>query len=307
VPLPRTAPLSRAAPHQRTAVLLPFVLVSFAANSLVTRYVGSHRLLDAGMLGAVRFVAGAVALLVLAAVTGRRPRVGRANLVPALWLGTYAVCISYGYRHIGAAAGSFVFYASVLLTLVAHDRRRGLAVAPRRAAGALTALLGIAVLAGRSAGDVTVLGVGLLTITGIAWGLYTIAGRDGGEPAAATLGNFVVVAVVAAPAAAVGAGAGLRITGAGLVWAVVMGAGTTALAYLAWYACQASLSGTAAGSVQLAIPVLTSIGAVLLLGERFTSTLAVAAVLVAVGMGWGLAGGRSPDRTAPTAASCESG
>ena len=63
-----------------------------------------------------------------------------------------------------------------------------------------------------------------------------------------------------------------------------MGAGTTAFAYVAWYACQRSLSGTTAGSVQLIIPVLTTVGAVLLLGEPLTAGLLVAAVLVGSGM-----------------------
>jgi len=79
-------------------------------------------LLDAGLLSRVRFIAGAAALLGLSLPRSERPVVGRANLLPALWLGVYAVCISYGYLHIGAA-GTFVFYASVLLTLVAGSGR----------------------------------------------------------------------------------------------------------------------------------------------------------------------------------------
>lgn len=112
-------------PAPGVALLLPFVLVSFAANSLVTRYVVRDDLLDAGLLSAVRFVSGAAALLLLLAVRGERLQVGRANLRPVLWLGLYAVCISYGYGHIGAAPGTFVFYAAVLLTLLADDRRQG--------------------------------------------------------------------------------------------------------------------------------------------------------------------------------------
>lgn len=60
-----------------TALLLPFVLVSFAANSLVTRHVVADGLLDAGLLSAVRFVAGVLALLALCAARRERPVVGR--------------------------------------------------------------------------------------------------------------------------------------------------------------------------------------------------------------------------------------
>lgn len=105
----------------------------------------------------------------------------------------------------------------------------------------------------------------------------------------ATTGHFVVVAAVAALPAAAGAAAGLRVTGTGLVWAAAMGAVTTALAYVAWYACQRTLSGTGAGVVQLAIPVLTAVGAVLVLGESLSPTLLVAAALVGAGMWTGRA------------------
>ncbi len=275
-------------------VLLPYVLGSFAANSLITRYLAQENLLDAGLVSGVRFLSGALALLVLAAALRERPTLGRANLLPALWLGTYAVCISYGYEHIGAAAGTFVFYAMVLVTLVATDLVRRQSVPGRRLLGACVALAGLAVLGSRSVDTVTPLGVVLLAATGAAWGLYTAAGRSDDDPRAATTGHFTVLAAVLllptvgllTPAADV------TVTWSGLVWATVMGSVTTAFAYAAWYACQRSLTATSAGTVQLVIPVLTAVGAVLLLDEEFTTRLTIAAVLVALGM-W-LARARPP-------------
>ncbi len=269
---------------RRAAGLLPFVLVSFAANSLITRHVVREDLLDAGLLSGVRFLSGAVALVLIVLLRRERLSIGRANAAPALWLGLYALCISYGYRHIGAAAGTFVFYAAVLLTLVGVDLAARRPVPRRRAAGALVSLLGIGVLAVSAVDTVTPLGVGLLAGTGAAWGLYTAAGRAGQDPRAATTANFVLLAGVLALPTVLGAVGGLRVTGAGVLWAVGMGAGTTALAYVAWYACQRTMTATAAGSVQLAIPVLTAFGAVLLLGEAFQARLVVAAVLVGAGM-----------------------
>ena len=259
------------------------MLVSFAANSLITRHVVARDLLDAGLLSAVRFVAGAVALVAIAFARRERIVVGRANLRPALWLGVYAVCISYGYQHIGAAAGTFVFYATVLLTLVMWDVLHGDSIPLRRSVGAGISLAGIAVLASGSIRSVTVLGVLLLAVTGASWGLYTAAGRTRSDPRVATTGHFVILAAVLVIPAAAGVVGGLQVTGAGLAWAIAMGIGTTALAYVAWYACQRSLSGTTAGAVQLVIPVLTAIGATLLLGEQLTARLGVCAALVVVG------------------------
>lgn len=281
------------------ALLLPFVLLSFAANSLITRHVVEQELLDAGLLTGVRFLSGAVVLVALAVLRRERVVAGRRHVLPALWLGLYAVCISYGYGYIGAAAGTFVFYASVLLTLVAYDRVRTGPVPARRLAGGAVALAGIAVLASSSAGDVSLLGVLLLAATGIAWGLYTAAGRGAGDPRVATTGAFVVLALVLLLPTAGLAAAGVPTSGEGLAWGVVMGAGTTAFAYVAWYACQRTLTASQAGLVQLVIPVVTTVGAVLLLGEPLTGRLLVAAVLVGAGMQLGRA---VPARPVPAAA-----
>ena len=267
-----------------TRVLLPFVLVSFAANSLITRHVVGAHLLDAGLLTCVRFVAGALALGLLAASRGGRAAVRRSNLVPAVWLGTYAVCISYGYEHIGAAAGTFVFYATVQATLALYDVARGTGVAGTRLVGAVIALSGLAVLASSSVRTVTALGVVLLAATGAAWGLYTAAGRGVADPRVASTGNFLALSLVLLPWAGALGATGARVTVAGVLWGALMGAGTTAFAYVAWYACQRTLSATSAGTVQLVIPVLTALGAVVLLDEPFTLELAVAGALVAAGM-----------------------
>ncbi len=75
------------------ALLLPFVVFSFAANSLITRFVVARGLLDAGLVGATRFAAGTLVLAAVALARGERTLVRRAHLVPALWLGIYAVVI----------------------------------------------------------------------------------------------------------------------------------------------------------------------------------------------------------------------
>ena len=275
-----TVPTTR----QQTAVLLSFVLVSFAANSLVTRYVVANRLLDAYLLTVVRFVAGAVALLVLTLSRGERPSLTRANLWPAFWLGVYAVCISFGYQHIGAAAGTFVFYATVLAGLVAYDVVSRTPVPRVRVVGALVSLAGVGVLTAPAAGDVTPLGVLLLAVTGAAWALYTAAGRTVTDPQTATTGNFTVLAVALLVPVGVTVSGGPTVTTTGLVLAALMGSVTTALSYVAWYACQRRMSATTSGTVQTVIPILTAAAATVLLGERLTVLLVLAALLVFAGL-----------------------
>jgi drug/metabolite transporter (DMT)-like permease len=178
----------------------------------------------------------------------------------------------------------------VLLTLVIDDRRHGTHVPARRIVGAGVALAGIAVLASASVGTVTPLGVGLLVATGVAWGLYTAAGRGAADPLTATTGHFTLLAGVLLLPAGAGLATGLHASAEGVGWAVVMGAGSTGFAYVAWYTCQRTLTGTQAGLVQLVIPVLTTVGAVALLAEALSARLILAAALVGAGMFLGRAG-----------------
>lgn len=273
--------------------MLSWVLLAFAANSLITRYVVSARLLDPGLLSGVRVLAAAAALIVVALARRERIVIDRTTVAPTVALGAYAICISWGYRYIGAAAGTFVFYATVMLTLIGSDLVTRTPVPGRRWFGAAVSLLGIAVLTVGRIEAVTPVGVLLLALTGAAWGVYTAAGRNARDPRVSTTGNFALLAVVVVLPTGIGFWAGLPASGAGILWAIGMGAGTTAFAYVAWYACQRSLSGTSAGTVQLLIPVITTAGAVLLLGERLSWTLLLAALLVAAGL-WLNRPGRNP-------------
>ena len=145
------------------------------------------------------------------------------------------------------------------------------------------ALAGIVLLAAAAGGIVTVLGVVLLAATGISWGLYTAAGRGVPTPHRDDRRVRPRHRRAVGPAVA-GIAAGLHVTAEGVAgrrpWAPV----PTALAYIAWYTCQRSMSATTAGTVQLVIPILTAAGAVALLGEPLSAALFVAAALVAVGM-----------------------
>jgi hypothetical protein len=118
--------------------------------------------------------------------------------VPALWLGVYAVCISYGYLFIGAAPGTVVFYCAVLVTLIGYDRspawpwRRGGWSARRWRSPGWPCWRW-------RGGGVTVLGVALLAATGITWGLWYACQRSISATTAGTV-QLVIPVLTAAGA-----------------------------------------------------------------------------------------------------------
>lgn len=268
-----------------------FVLVSFALNSAITRWIVSGGRLDPGLTTMVRFLAGAVVLAVLVAVRGDRGALvpGRGNLVPVFWLAAYAFLISYGYQHIGAAAGTFVFYALVLLTMTIGGAVIGRKLpAPRAALGGAVALVGLGFLTFARVEQVTLLGIVLLAGTGASWGAYSLLGKRRSDPLRFTTENFVLLGVLlVVPTVLLWSGAfgPVAVTGPGFAAAALMGSLTTALSYAVWYWALQRLDAAQAGTYQLAIPVLTALLGVGWLGEMLTWRLAVAGVLILMGMG----------------------
>lgn len=257
-------------------------MACFAANSLVTRFLVGSGWTDPAGVTIARFAAGAAMLAIVMAWQGRlrevRLRVSDGGLV--FFLASYALAIGYGYRYITAAAGTFVFYALVIATMTLGGGRPS-----RRAAiGALVALAGVGVLAiGRVAGT-SPLGVMLLAFTGAAWGAYSLLLRRRGEAVATNARAFLGVALLL-PLLAWSERETLQFTPWGLALGLAMGAFTTGLAYALWAKVLPALSAIEAGTVQLFVPVLTAALGVVMLNEPFTGQLAIAGVLVLVGMG----------------------
>lgn len=266
---------------RRTLPLVLVVMACFAFNSVATRLLVSRGLLDAASVTLARFAAGAAMLAVVVAVQGRPraafPRAGDWALV--VFLGAYALAIAYGYRHITAAAGTFVFYALVVATMTAGGPRPS----TRALAGAAISLAGVGVLALGRVGGTTPLGVVLLAVTGATWGFYSLLLRRRGDALGTNAKAFVGFGLVLPALAWVERGA-FVFTWQGLALGVFMGAITTALAYALWARVLPDLTPVQAGTYQLLVPMLTAVAGVVALGEPFGARLALAGALVLAGM-----------------------
>src|SRR5256884_7724672 len=102
------------------AVTVALVMVAFAGNSVMTRYLIVGDLASPILLTIVRFVGGFATLLALRSTfPSSFPGAfrGRPDVVGGVLLGAYAFSISFGYQFISAAAGTLVFYAFLILAL----------------------------------------------------------------------------------------------------------------------------------------------------------------------------------------------
>jgi drug/metabolite transporter (DMT)-like permease len=128
-----------------------------------------------------------------------------------------------------------------------------------------------------------------MVVAGIAWGAYSLRGRGAVDPVRTTAGNFarsvplaLAVSLVALPTA--------HVSAMGALWAVLSGALASGVGYAIWYAALRGLTATRAATVQLAVPVLSSVAGVILLAEAVTLRLLMAAVLILGGVALALRG-----------------
>ncbi|MGZ3440107.1 MAG: DMT family transporter [Polyangia bacterium] len=273
----------------RTLALTLAALVAFAANSLLCRMALAPRLVDAATFTLVRLAAGALTLALLAATTGQRRQGG--SWASAMALFTYAACFSFAYLRLGAAVGALVLFGVVQLTMIGVGIARGERPGAREWGGLALALAGLVWLTrpGSSAPDP--LGTALMVAAGAAWGIYSLRARGAASPLGATADNFLraLPAAVIVSLLAVGrAHASAR----GLALAAVSGAFASGIGYGVWYAALRGLTAARAAIVQLRVPVLASIGAVALLGERLGGRMVAAGLAIIAGVAVALVSGR---------------
>jgi drug/metabolite transporter (DMT)-like permease len=256
-------------------------MLAFAANSLFCRAALDQQLIDPAAYAITRAVSAA---LLLVALRMHRPaQTLVVNWGAASLLAAYLVCFTLAYVRLGAATGALVLFGAVQLTMFGAGLRDGERYAARVWAGLAIAAAGLVflLLPGISAPDP---GSGMLmVIAGVAWGGYSLLGRNTTDPATATMSNFVVAAPLTL-LACVWFVEPDRLTAGGVFLAVASGTAASALGYVVWYAALRRLNRSTAASVQLSVPVIAAFGGLLLLDESPTLRLAFATIAVLGGI-----------------------
>ncbi len=286
----------------RTAILTLCALVAFAANSILCRLALGTAAIDPASFTTIRLASGALVLALILAIRsgGAGGDAGRAGAVPdrgraggnwpsALALFLYAAPFSFSYVSLGAATGALVLFGAVQATMIAAGLRAGDQPHRREWIGLLVALGGFVVLVAPGLRAPSPVGCALMALAGVAWGVYSLRGRDAVRPIAATAGNFLRAAPLAILVSIAFARAA-HVAPRGALLATLSGAVTSGLGYVIWYAALRGLTATRAATVQLAVPVLTAFGGVALLGEPVTLRLAIAAALILGGVGFAVPG-----------------
>lgn len=268
----------------KTLLLTTLALLAFAANSVLCRMALGEAAIDAPSFTVIRLFSGALTLFVLIRLkTDALSRSSAGSWISASMLFLYALTFSYAYLTLDTATGALILFGAVQISMILLSMRAGNRLSLVEWVGVLLAFGGFVYLVLPGVSAPSPLGFFLMSLSGVAWGVYTLRGRASGNPLLETCSNFlrtlpfiVVVLLLTIMHA--------QLSWQGVLLAVLSGAVASGLGYAVWYQALAGLSATQAAVVQLLVPVIAAFGGVLFIGETIGLRLMVSAAMVLGGI-----------------------
>lgn len=271
-----------------TLALTALAMLAFAANSILCRMALAGPLIDPASFTAVRLVAGAVTLAVLVGVRGDAGKLAAAgSWRSAAALFAYAAAFSFAYVSLGASTGALILFGAVQITMIGVGAARGERLSAWQIVGAVSAAAGLAYLLSPGLHAPSLTGAALMAGAGVAWGVYSLLGRNARsqrfDPTLVTAGNFIRAAPMAllllAPFAMQ-----LELGAQGVALAIASGALASGVGYAIWYTALKGLRASEAAIVQLTVPVIAAAGAIIFLHEALTLRFVLASVAILGGV-----------------------
>lgn len=275
----------------RVLLLAALAMIAFAANSLFCRIALTETAIDAASFTTIRLLSGAVTLFILWSLLNYRQHKESAeekkklggSTWSALALFIYAAGFSFAYIDLSAATGALLLFGAVQLTMIGYGLYKGERLNAVQLIALALAVIGMLVLLLPGASSPSLSGAVLMTVAGIAWGVYSLRGRSAQNAHQDTSGNFIRAVPLAVLLSLLWI-ENSQLDQNGVVLAIASGALASGIGYAVWYAVVPFLSAASAAILQLSVPPLTALGAVLFLDEAITLRFALASVTILGGV-----------------------
>ncbi len=261
-----------------------FALMAFAGNSVLCRMALGARTIDASSFTVVRLLSGIVILMIAVKCTATtKSSSANGSWISALMLFLYAITFSFAYVSLDTGTGALVLFGAVQMTMICISVLRGNRLHISEWVGICLAFTGFVYLVLPSVATPSFFGFVLMSVAGIAWGIYTLNGRISTFPLRDTAFNFarttpliLALGLLAIP--------NIHLSAEGMMLAILSGAIASGIGYTVWYVALGGLSATEAAVVQLLVPVIAGVGGIVFVSETITVRLLMAAVLILGGI-----------------------
>lgn len=266
----------------RIFILTSLALIAFAGNSLLCRLALKTTTIDAASFTSIRLMSGAIVLWLIVLLKDKTIS-SKGSWPSALALFVYAAGFSFAYQHLSAATGALLLFAAVQTTMIVWGLGQGERFQKEQWLGLLIAMVGLIALLLPGITAPPMSGSVLMLAAGIAWGVYSLRGKSDGNALQMTSGNFLRTVPLTLLCSLLMIDA-VQVDARGLLFAIASGAVTSGIGYVIWYAALPALKATTAASVQLAVPVITAIGGIVLLNEALSLRVILASITILGGI-----------------------
>jgi len=237
----------------KTVLFTSLALLAFAGNSILCRLALGDQAIDAASFTWIRLLSGVLFLIVILKIVNRPDvSVSKGSWKASFMLFVYAICFSLAYISLDTGMGALILFAAVQVTIIMIGLLSGNRLYFIEWLGTVVAFLGFIylVLPGLSAPPL--IGFILMSIAGVAWGFYTLAGKGSKYPLSDTTYNFIrtlpfVVVLVLITIQ------NSNLTSEGIVLAIISGGITSGIGYTVWYVALNGLSAIQAAVLQLLV------------------------------------------------------
>jgi drug/metabolite transporter (DMT)-like permease len=240
--------------------------------------------IDAASFTIIRLFSGAVVLLlILGAGRTKKKAASKGSWVSALMLFSYAITFSYAYITLDTATGALILFGAVQTTMVLFTLISGNKLQIAEWTGLAVSFLGFIYLTLPGLTTPSLSGFILMSAAGIAWGVYTLKGRESLAPLSDNAYNFlrtlplvIIVAFITIQYS--------EMSLKGILLASASGAVASGIGYAVWYKALGGLSAIQASVVQLLVPVIAAAGGVIFMSEIISMRLLLSSILILGGI-----------------------
>ena len=284
-------------------------LLAFAGNSVLCRLALGSDAIDATSFTLVRLLSGIVMLWFIVGIrhywftriesiektsscSVKTKILADNKTVQGSWLSAislfiYALFFSLGYILLDTGVGALILFGVVQITMISWGVLSGKPLSVLEYVGVFVAFMGFVYLLFPSLvveGEISLIGFLFMAIAGIAWGVYTIRGRQSKQPLLDTAYNFSKTLPFLLLLVPLLIGGSLTFSIQGLWLAVGSGAIASGLGYALWYLALAGLSSVKAAVVQLLVPVFAALGGIIFMDELISLRLLLSSVIILGGI-----------------------
>lgn len=268
----------------KTILYTALAMLAFAGNSVLCRLALADQSIDPASFTVVRLLSGVVVLITILALSKDTVAgSSKGSWGAAGMLFIYALGFSFAYISLDTGTGALILFAAVQITMIIAGLISGTKLHAVEWLGILLAFAGFAYLVGPNVSTPSLGGLLMMTLAGVAWAFYTLAGRGSSNPLVDTSYNFlrtlpfliILLALTLQEA---------QWTQRGILLAVLSGGLASGIGYAVWYRALRGLSVTLAAVVQLLVPLIAALGGVLFVGEAISLALMLASAMILGGI-----------------------